>query len=431
MNEDDCETYMVVCPGGAIVRYGFSTETHQIQQLPQGEVVTVVDVQGRRAQIISPVEGWLSLVTKDGTPILKPCPGCRRKETERNEPEQGSYDPAPDYARKKSPPLYSRSEKSSPPSCSRSVVEKNTPSENRNRAPQSPPADHRTVRDVPVPYLSPPDRTKAPVVLNPAPTATQSTKTVANKAPDLLGQGSVDLLGVLDTPAKPAQQVAKPQDTKNSLDNLFSSTASAAPQQVAHTEVWDAFQSSESQTSSNPTAEFAGFQNSVTGQTAVWSSPGTRAGQEKEQALVWPSWTQLPSSPCGNYQGTARPGATTQDSFKPWNPNYTPGKMDAGSKNYTPGKMDAGSNGKEGCRGLGLMTSTTPSHTSKPQQGLPSFVPQLGALFGSSASKNTQLSDLDSFFFRALEGVANMSSENQTAGSGNFNKPSLMQSAKR
>jgi len=66
-------SFKVIHKGGALVRKGQETSSPQVHQLTVGEVVTVVDLLGRRAKIISPVEGWVSTETKDGVQIMKPC----------------------------------------------------------------------------------------------------------------------------------------------------------------------------------------------------------------------------------------------------------------------------------------------------------------------------------------------------------------------
>mmetsp|Transcript_14902 Transcript_14902/g.32853 ORF Transcript_14902/g.32853 Transcript_14902/m.32853 type:complete len:510 (+) Transcript_14902:276-1805(+) len=65
--------YKVTHKGGALVRAGYETTSAQVHQLAAGEVVTMVELVGRRARIISPVEGWVSTETKDGVQIMRPC----------------------------------------------------------------------------------------------------------------------------------------------------------------------------------------------------------------------------------------------------------------------------------------------------------------------------------------------------------------------
>jgi len=44
-----------------------------VHQLAAGEVVTIVELVGRRARIITPVEGWVSTETREGVQIMRPC----------------------------------------------------------------------------------------------------------------------------------------------------------------------------------------------------------------------------------------------------------------------------------------------------------------------------------------------------------------------
>ncbi|CAD7939785.1 unnamed protein product [Amoebophrya sp. A120] len=60
--------------GGALVREGYDTTTAQVHQLNYAETVTIVEVVGRRARMIQPVYGWVSLRTKDGVKILEQKP---------------------------------------------------------------------------------------------------------------------------------------------------------------------------------------------------------------------------------------------------------------------------------------------------------------------------------------------------------------------
>lgn len=72
-SEEAPVTYKVTHKGGALVRAGFETTTAQVHQLSLGEIVTVVEIQGRRARIAVPVDGWVSTETREGTQIMRPC----------------------------------------------------------------------------------------------------------------------------------------------------------------------------------------------------------------------------------------------------------------------------------------------------------------------------------------------------------------------
>eukprot|EP00439_Symbiodinium_sp_Y106_P037934 s2524_g4.t1 len=69
---------LVVHRGGALVRSGYETTSAQVHQLSEGEIATVVEQAGRRVRIISPVEGWVSVETKDGVIIMRPTALQRR-----------------------------------------------------------------------------------------------------------------------------------------------------------------------------------------------------------------------------------------------------------------------------------------------------------------------------------------------------------------
>lgn len=77
-SEDAPITYKVVHRGGALVRSGYETTSAQVHQLSEGEIATVVEQAGRRVRIISPVEGWVSVETKDGVIIMRPTALQRR-----------------------------------------------------------------------------------------------------------------------------------------------------------------------------------------------------------------------------------------------------------------------------------------------------------------------------------------------------------------
>lgn len=63
--------YLVVAAQGAMVREGIELDSPAIQGLRVGDIVTCVDVSGRRAKIIDPVEGWVSIRTETNQMILE------------------------------------------------------------------------------------------------------------------------------------------------------------------------------------------------------------------------------------------------------------------------------------------------------------------------------------------------------------------------
>lgn len=64
--------YKVVHKSGALVRAQLDISSAPVRELYYREEVQVVEVQGRRAHVVAPVEGWMSTETKDGVQILRP-----------------------------------------------------------------------------------------------------------------------------------------------------------------------------------------------------------------------------------------------------------------------------------------------------------------------------------------------------------------------
>lgn len=63
--------FIVVAYQGAMVRKGIELDSPTVHGLRRGDLVTCVDISGRRARIIEPVEGWVSIKTQDNEPILE------------------------------------------------------------------------------------------------------------------------------------------------------------------------------------------------------------------------------------------------------------------------------------------------------------------------------------------------------------------------
>jgi len=63
--------YRVVIHPGALCKDGKELSSKEVCKLPIGTVVTVEEVDGRRARITSPSQGWLSLHASDGRIILE------------------------------------------------------------------------------------------------------------------------------------------------------------------------------------------------------------------------------------------------------------------------------------------------------------------------------------------------------------------------
>mmetsp|Transcript_8878 Transcript_8878/g.13251 ORF Transcript_8878/g.13251 Transcript_8878/m.13251 type:complete len:268 (+) Transcript_8878:61-864(+) len=69
---DISELYKVVWPGGVIVRCEETFQGGRTHVLRCGALVQVQDFSGRRARIINPVQGWVSVHKEDGKLLLKP-----------------------------------------------------------------------------------------------------------------------------------------------------------------------------------------------------------------------------------------------------------------------------------------------------------------------------------------------------------------------
>jgi hypothetical protein len=63
--------YIVIAAQGAMVREGIELDSATVHGLRPGDLVTVVDISGRRARIIDPVEGWVSLRSNSNEPIME------------------------------------------------------------------------------------------------------------------------------------------------------------------------------------------------------------------------------------------------------------------------------------------------------------------------------------------------------------------------
>ncbi len=71
VSESNPRYYLVVAEQGAMVRSGVELDSPEIGGLHKGEVVTVVEIVGRRGRISDPLDGWISLETNQGEKILK------------------------------------------------------------------------------------------------------------------------------------------------------------------------------------------------------------------------------------------------------------------------------------------------------------------------------------------------------------------------
>jgi uncharacterized protein YgiM (DUF1202 family) len=71
VSESNPRYYLIVAEQGAMVRSGVELDSPEIGGLRKGEVVTVVEIVGRRGRISDPLDGWISLETNQGEKILK------------------------------------------------------------------------------------------------------------------------------------------------------------------------------------------------------------------------------------------------------------------------------------------------------------------------------------------------------------------------
>lgn len=62
---------MVISAQGALVRREIELESPEVYSLKFGDVVTCAEIVGRRARIIDPVEGWLSLFTSENEALFE------------------------------------------------------------------------------------------------------------------------------------------------------------------------------------------------------------------------------------------------------------------------------------------------------------------------------------------------------------------------
>ena len=71
ISEANPRYYLVLPPQGALVRREIDLNSPQVYNLRQGDVVTCAEITGRRARIIDPVEGWVSLVSTHNEIIME------------------------------------------------------------------------------------------------------------------------------------------------------------------------------------------------------------------------------------------------------------------------------------------------------------------------------------------------------------------------
>lgn len=62
--------FIVIASQGAMVRKEIGLDSRAVHGLNRGDLVTCVEILGRRARIIEPVEGWISIRTQENESIL-------------------------------------------------------------------------------------------------------------------------------------------------------------------------------------------------------------------------------------------------------------------------------------------------------------------------------------------------------------------------
>ena len=71
ISEANPRYYMVISSQGALVRRDLDLASPELYSLRFGDVVTCAEIVGRRARIIDPVEGWVSLVSSSNESLFE------------------------------------------------------------------------------------------------------------------------------------------------------------------------------------------------------------------------------------------------------------------------------------------------------------------------------------------------------------------------
>jgi hypothetical protein len=71
LSEANPRYYMVIAAQGALVRKEVELTSPEVYSLSFGDVVTCAEIIGRRARIIDPVEGWVSLVSSENDALFE------------------------------------------------------------------------------------------------------------------------------------------------------------------------------------------------------------------------------------------------------------------------------------------------------------------------------------------------------------------------
>lgn len=262
-------TYKVTHKGGALVRSGYDTQTPQVHQLDVGEIVTVVELHGRRARIITPVDGWVSTETKEGVVIMKPhsVSSARKQEVFeaafeqkfsrlKAQSQKGSplYDPRAEggygeRARSESPEDRARDK-------GRSEEEDRAQGRHRDWEDDRRPPSKSGPSGGAIPRLAAPGSAQGPIALAPPPSSRSSAAARGSRdaAPNAASQSSAPpaskggSLDLLDLGSESAAQSSKADvfdpfggKPANTPFDPFG-TSSVPPAAPAPTGDWDAFQ---------------------------------------------------------------------------------------------------------------------------------------------------------------------------------------------
>lgn len=227
--------------------------------------MTIVELVGRRARIITPVEGWVSTETKDGVQIMRPC-ALQRKSTQNQAFEQMFEQK---FNRLKTQASYNKSGTGYDPRVERSDRDRVRGTSNSPSPRSSPRGRDYSDEDRPrgsrdagrskqggqssggdnigafVPKLSAPGSKGGPTVLAPPPGQARAPTAAAPAA--AAPSSDFDLLSMGDSqpPASSAPMASQPASNSNSLLDPFGdapfAAAPAAPAAVAAPPTTDLF----------------------------------------------------------------------------------------------------------------------------------------------------------------------------------------------
>ena len=73
--------YVVMGKAGIIVRAACDISSNELCRYPEGEVLAAVELSGRRAHIVAPIDGWVSVESEKGKALVR----CATVEEEEEE----------------------------------------------------------------------------------------------------------------------------------------------------------------------------------------------------------------------------------------------------------------------------------------------------------------------------------------------------------